>query len=71
MYPKMKGYLYLNNEILLKIWELDNFNVSNPWMCSFNISEVGSLKENSKGILNIINSNIKLKENLRKFLGKE
>ena len=70
IYPNMKGYLYLNNEILLKIWELDNFNLSIPWMCSFNISEVGSLKDNGRGILNIINSNLKLKENLRKFLGK-
>ena len=70
-YPNMKGYLYLNNEILLKIWELDNFDLNMPWVCSFNISEIGTLKDNQKSILNIINSKVELKDNLRKFLGKE
>ena len=70
-YPNMKGYLYLNNEILLKIWELDNFNLSIPWLCSFNISDVKSNKYNYTGILNIINKNEHLKKNLTKFLGKD
>ena len=70
-YPKMKGYLYLNNEILLKIWELDNFDLNLPWVCSFNISETETLKAEYKGIQNIINTKLDLKENLKKFLGKD
>ena len=70
-YPKMKGYLYLNNEILLKIWELDNFDLNLPWVCSFNISETQTLKAEYKGIQNIINTKLDLKENLKKFLGKD
>ena len=70
-YPDMKGYLYLNNEILLKIWELDNFNLSNPWLCSYNIIDYNSTKYNLAGIQNIINSKPNLKENLKKFLGKD
>ena len=70
-YPKMKGYLYLNNEILLKIWELDNFDLNSPWLCSFNISDEENSKYNYTGISNIINKKKDLKDNLEKFLGKK
>ena len=70
-YKHMKGYLYLNNEILLKIWELDNFNLNNPWICSFNILPTNSLQAEYKGIQNILNTQVNLKKNLLKFLGKD
>ena len=70
-YPNMKGYLYLNNEILLKIWELDNFELRMPWISSFDILDNNLLKNEYKGILNVINSKNDLKDNLLKFLGKE
>ena len=70
-YPNMRGYLYLNNEILLKIWELDNFELNMPWISSFNILNNNLLKNEYKGILNVINNKPDLKNNLFKFLGKE
>jgi len=70
-YPNMRGYLYLNNEILLKIWELDNFELSLPWVSSSNILNNNLLKNEYKGILNVINNKPDLKNNLFKFLGKE
>ena len=70
-YRNMKGYLVLNNEILLKIWELDNFDFDIPWLCSYNISDNKSLSAKYNGIKKLINTKLDLKANLTKFLGKE
>ena len=72
-YPNMRGYLYLNNEILLKIWELDNFDLNLPWLCSYNItSDTESLhKTEYKNLQNVINSKPNLGVNLKQFLGKD
>ena len=70
-YNNMKGYLVLNNEILLKIWELDNFDFDIPWLCSYNIIDNNSLTAKYDGIKNVLNSKLELKTKLYKFLGKE
>jgi hypothetical protein len=72
-YPNMEGYLYLNNEILLKIWELDNFDLNLPWLCSYNItSDTQSLlKTEYKNLQHVISSKPDLGVNLKKFLGKD
>ena len=72
-YLNMKGYLYLNNEILLKIWELDNFDLNLPWVCSFNITNdtASLLRPEYQNMQNVLNAKENLRENLKKFLGKE
>ena len=60
----MKGYLYLTNEILLKIWELDYLDFNIPWFCSFNISQNNLLDK-------LINENNIYKTNLEIFYGKK
>ena len=64
LFPNMKGYLYLTNEVLLKIWELDYLDLNNPWFCSYNFSENIALE-------NLLNSNNDYKVNLEKFFGKK
>ena len=63
-FPNMKGYLYLTNEILLKIWELDYLDFDIPWFCSFNFTENNILE-------NVLNTNNNYKNNLEKFFGKK
>ena len=63
-FPDMKGYLYLTNEILLKIWELDYLDFNIPWFCSFNISQNDLLDK-------LINENNIYKNNLEIFYGKK
>ena len=60
----MKGYLYLTNEILLKIWELDYLDFNIPWLCSFNISQNNELEK-------LLNENNNYKNNLEIFYGKK
>ena len=31
-YPNYKGYLYINDDLFLKFWELQNLNFSFPWL---------------------------------------
>ena len=31
-YPNYKGYLYINDDLFLKFWELQNLNFSVPWL---------------------------------------
>ena len=63
-YQNMKGYLYLTNKILLKIWELDYLDLDIPWFCSFNYTQNAQLE-------NLLNSNNDYKINLEKFFGKK
>ena len=63
-FPKKKGYLYLTNEILLKIWELEYLDLDIPWFCSFNLTQNNILE-------NVLNANNDYKDNLEKFLGKK
>ena len=63
-FPKKKGYLYLTNEILLKIWELEYLDLDIPWFCSFNLTRNNILE-------NVLNANNDYKDNLEKFLGKK
>ena len=60
----MKGYLYLTNKILLKIWELDYLDFDSPWFCSYNYTT-------NDNLVNLLNANNNYKNNLEKFLGKK
>jgi len=34
-YPNYKGYLFINDDDFMKIWELDNLNFNIPWLYQF------------------------------------
>ena len=65
-YPQMNGYLYLNFEVLLKIWELDNLDFNIPWLCGFNLTQKINQEMN-----NLLNTKNNYKNNLEKFFGQK
>ena len=69
-YPNFKGYLFLNDDDFMKIWELDNLNFDIPWFYLFTIlkEKWGHFKK-CKDIYKVLNENENWKLNLIKFLG--
>ena len=72
-YSKFKGYLYINDDLFVKIWELDNLDFNIPWFYMFyklsrSYSKWPHYNECSN-IYGIINNNSQWKNNLVKFLG--
>lgn len=73
-YPNYKGYLYVNDDDFMKVWELDNLNFNIPW--SYQFSNL-KLKRAQKwihvgrciNIHNILIKNLDWKVNLTKYLG--
>ena len=69
-YPKYKGYLYINDDLFLKFWELQNLNFPLPWINQyapiirnwFHYSECLPL-------YNIFNNKIDWKNNIISFNG--
>lgn len=69
-YPLFKGYLFINDDDFIKIWELDNLDYNIPWLYTFQSINIGwSNYKYCRSIYNIINNNIIWKENLIKFIG--
>jgi hypothetical protein len=73
-YPNYKGYLFINDDIFLKTWELDNLNFNIPWLFQFNkLNKKVSPKwwnfSQCINIHNVLNKNPVWKANLTKFLG--
>ena len=72
-YSKFKGYLYINDDIFVKIWELDNLDFNIPWFYLF--SKFSSLDSkwphynDCSNIYEVLNNNFQWKNNLIKFLG--
>ena len=34
-YPKFRGYLFINDDVFVKIWELENLDFNIPWLYNF------------------------------------
>ena len=69
-YSNFKGYLFLNDDDFMKIWELDNFNFSIPWFYLFStLGKAWGHYKKCKEIYNVLNKNKNWKLNLIKFLG--
>ena len=61
-FPKYKGYLFINVDILIKIWELQNFDFNIPWF--FIISPIVYTWINNRNCFKNINKNLYWKNNL-------
>ena len=69
-YPNFKGYLFINDDDFIKIWELDNLDFNIPWLYKFHpIKKEWFHYERCKAIYDILNSNFDWKLNLIKFYG--
>ena len=69
-YPNYKGYLFINDDDFMKIWELDNLNFNIPWLYQFDyLNKEWFHYGECINIHNIIDKNPDWKVNLTKFLG--
>ena len=79
-YPDMKGYLIINDDNFLKIWDLENFDYNIPWLNMFKIDIwkqflynsnklTKAFKNGFKNMNNIFNKNLEWKINITEFIG--
>ena len=70
-YPNMKGYLLLNDDIFLKIWELENYDFNIPWFNKFAIKfkKERIFKNSIFKTKKFLNHKFEWKNNLIQFLG--
>ena len=69
-YPDYKGYLFTNDDVFMKIWELKNLDFNIPWLYDFVPPNWHWLKASKcTKTYKILNNNIKWKQNLSRFLG--
>jgi hypothetical protein len=68
-YPNFKGYLFLNDDDFVKIWELDNLNYDIPWFYLFTtLTKKWRHYKRCKNIYKVFDRNNDWKLNLKKFL---
>ena len=69
-YPNYKGYLYINDDLFLKVWEITNFNFSIPWINQFYpLNKKWDHYSECYPLYNIIEKNEEWKNNIIKFNG--
>ena len=69
-YPDFKGYLYINDDLFLKVWELDKLNFDIPWLNQFvPLNKRWFHYSNYKHLSILFEKNIKWKLNLIEFIG--
>ena len=69
-YPNYKGYLFTNDDDLMKIWELNNLDFNIPWLYLFEpLSRRWGHFPKCLKLYNILNNNTNWKINLKNFLG--
>ena len=69
-YPNYRGYLYINEDLFLKAWELVNFNFSIPWLNQYiPISKYWFHNFKCYQVYKILENNLKWKNNILEFLG--
>ena len=69
-YPNYKGFLYINDYLFLKVWEITNFNFSIPWINQFYpLNKTWPHSSKCYPLYNIIEKNEEWKNNIIKFNG--
>ena len=69
-YPNYKGYLYINDDLFLKFWELQNLNLSFPWLNPYRpIKKKWYHYSECLPIYNIFNKKTDWKNNIVSFNG--
>ena len=69
-YPNYKGYLYINDDLFLKVWEISNFNFSIPWISRVHpIYKTWYHYSQCYSLYKIFDQNNEWKNNLIKFNG--
>ena len=68
-YPNFKGYLFINDDDFMKVWELENLDFNIPWLYNLKlIYKKWHHYKNCKRIYKIFNRYVDWKTNITKFL---
>ena len=70
-YPKFKGYLIIDDDNLMKPWEIDDFDFNIPWTNNLNLRRIfiHLFKNDYIYFDNLIKDNKEWHDNLVKYLG--
>ena len=69
-YSNYKGYLFINDDLFMKVWELDNFDFNIPWLYIFSPIYQRWLRYfDCKNIYKVIDTYSYWKRNLINFMG--
>ena len=68
-YPNFKGYLFINDDDFMKVWELEKLDFNIPWLYNLKLLfKKWYHYKHCKRIYKIFNNNIEWKINITKFL---
>lgn len=68
-YPNFKGYLFINDDVFLKVFEIENLDFNIPWFYNFHYIKQKWPHYKSCIVIHNIFKNIEYKNNLTNFLG--
>ena len=72
-FPNMDGYLFTMDDVLMKVWEFDNFDINVPWITDYGYScSIGWYwwEPNYPKLVKLYDEHPNWKINLTRFLGK-
>ena len=70
-YQSIKGYLFINSDSLLKMWELNNLNFNIPWFSTIfkkTLIDTENEKNNINGLNELLKQKPDYEANLKKFI---
>ena len=70
-YPNMKGYLFVMDDVFIKIWELENFNFDIPWILTFYISKTKYWPKSNDKAIEMLNNHKDWQKSLRDFYNRD
>lgn len=69
-YPNYRGYLYINDDLFIKVWELSDFNFDIPWFFkNGRLDKKWRHYNHCRSIYNLFQKNIVWKDNIIQFNG--
>jgi hypothetical protein len=66
-YPDMKGYLFVMDDVFMKIWEFENLNLDIPWIMSYFIGKTKNWPKDNDREVKLLETKPLWRNKLRKF----
>jgi len=66
-YPNFKGYLFVMDDVFMKIWEFENLNLDIPWIMSYFIGKTKNWPKDNDREVKMLEAKPKWRNNLRRF----
>lgn len=66
-FPDMKGYMFVMDDVFMKIWEFENLNFDIPWIMSYFIAKTKNWPKDNDREEKLLDAKPNWRSNLRKF----